>query len=123
MFVGANSGQYSASRSGEYSFSRGMLRRTALLLAPSVAASSPPPKPCGFTKQDLMGLLKEAGYDATSPAYKAYFLRTGNPQETAAGTIAPTSTKTSTVAKSAVVPLPSTTRPPWRPVRRRLSRL
>ena len=77
MFVGANSGQYSASRSGEYSFSRGMLRRTALLLAPSVAASSPPPKPCSFTKQDLMGLLKEAGYDATSPAYKAYFFKNG----------------------------------------------
>ena len=40
-FVGANSGQYSASRSGASSLSRGMLRRTALLLAPSVAALSP----------------------------------------------------------------------------------
>ena len=31
------------SRSGAYSFSRGLLRRTALLFAPSGAASSPPP--------------------------------------------------------------------------------
>jgi hypothetical protein len=58
-FVGNNCGQYNASRSGACYFSRGMLRRAALLLAPSIAASLPPPKPCGFTKQDLMGLMEK----------------------------------------------------------------
>ena len=67
-FIGNNCGPYSASRRGACYFSRGMLRRAALLLAPSIAASLPPPKPCGFTKQDLMGLMekvfqKEVGYD------------------------------------------------------------
>ena len=38
---------------------------------------SPTPKSCGFTQEKLMGLLKEAGYDATSPAYKAYFFKNG----------------------------------------------
>ena len=34
-----------------------------------------PPKPCGRTRMELDVFLKEAGYDATSPAYKAYFFK------------------------------------------------
>ena len=33
------------------------------------------PKACGFTKQDLMGLLEKANYDASAAAYKAYFFK------------------------------------------------
>ena len=36
------------------------------------------PKRCGFTKQELMNILKEAEYNASSLAYRAYFFKNGD---------------------------------------------